>query len=302
MMNNQFEIENNTVTNNKKAEGTCPGCGRHCPLSAPHCGKGEAYARMQQEGGELSQERAYSHDRDDRDGRHEHGRRGEDGSFEGRRERGGEEHGRDRDREFSYDRNDRDGRREHGRPEGEETFEGRRGREDRPHRHWYERPERGEERRGPHAGRKHGPSDWESRPGEEALPPLDDHADDLSIRLRLACDRILRSGGKKRGQERILEILKDSDGISQRDLLYHLHIQPGSLSEILNKLETAGEIERVPDERDRRRQLVMLTEKGRTRAEGLSGEEQQDPYAALTKEEKKTLSDLLDKLIDSTEE
>ena len=46
----------------------------------------------------------------------------------------------------------------------------------------------------------------------------------------------------------------------------------------------------------------MLTEKGRTRAEGLSGEEQQDPYAALTEEEKKTLSDLLDKLIDSTEE
>ncbi|MGN1023863.1 MAG: hypothetical protein ACI4OJ_10210, partial [Lachnospiraceae bacterium] len=76
MMRNQIEIENNNAAVNNKMEGSCPGCGRHCPLSAPHCGKGEAYARMQLEENEggLPQEREFPEDRDDFGGHRGHGR------------------------------------------------------------------------------------------------------------------------------------------------------------------------------------------------------------------------------------
>lgn len=289
MMRNQIEIENNTAANSNKAEGTCPGCGRHCPLSAPHCGKGEAYARMQQKGeGELPQEREFPQEERARGGHHDRGGQREDGAPGKRWGRG--EHAEHREhRDFG----------EHGGHREEGSFAERGERGEHPHRHWYERQERGGAKRGPHAG---GEQRDAHHGEEEDLSPLGDHEDGLSIRLRLACDRILRSGGRKRGQERILEILKTRDAISQRDLLYLLHIQPGSLSEILNKLEAAEEIERVPDEQDRRRQLVRLTEAGKKRAERLSEDQPQDPYAVLTEEEKKTLSDLLDKLIDATEE
>ena len=75
----------------------CPGCGRHCDLSAPSCPRGEAFARG--ESPENSGFKRGEHDRGEHShGEHEHG--------EGRREYGGREH---RQGEFRGRERGRDG-------------------------------------------------------------------------------------------------------------------------------------------------------------------------------------------------
>ena len=66
----------------------------------------------------------------------------------------------------------------------------------------------------------------------------------------------------KGSQKRILMILKENPGITQRELTRHLGIQPGSASEVLGKLESAGLIRRTPSEIDRRTTDITLTEAG----------------------------------------
>jgi DNA-binding MarR family transcriptional regulator len=127
---------------------------------------------------------------------------------------------------------------------------------------------------------------------------MEGHGEDaLATKLRLVSDRLMRSGGRKRGQERILDVLSKEGDIPQRDLGHLLHIQPGSLSEILAKLENKGFITREQDSADRRIIMVRITEEGKNQT-GIEGEDKKmDFFSSLTEEEKKTLADLLDKLI-----
>ncbi|NLC23960.1 MAG: MarR family transcriptional regulator [Oxalobacter sp.] len=72
--------------------------------------------------------------------------------------------------------------------------------------------------------------------------------------------------GGHRGQGRIIALLQERDGIGQRELAELLHIRPPSLSELLDKLESNGMIERRQSESDRRMSHVFLTKTGRESA------------------------------------
>ena len=102
-----------------------------------------------------------------------------------------------------------------------------------------------------------------------------------------------------RGQGRILAALKLKDGIATRELAYVLGIRVPSLNEALSKLENAGHIVREPDPRDRRVQLITLTDSGRALTGQLGeGEPESDNiFEVLTEQERTNLSDYLDKLI-----
>ena len=102
-----------------------------------------------------------------------------------------------------------------------------------------------------------------------------------------------------RGQGRILAALKLKDGIATRELAYVLGIRVPSLNEALSKLENAGHIVREPDPRDRRVQLITLTDSGRALTGQLGeGEPEGDNiFEVLTEQERANLSDYLDKLI-----
>ena len=102
-----------------------------------------------------------------------------------------------------------------------------------------------------------------------------------------------------RGQGRILAALKLKDGIATRELAYVLGIRVPSLNEALSKLENAGYIVREPDPRDRRVQLITLTDSGRALTGQLGeGEPESDNiFEVLTEQERTNLSDYLDKLI-----
>lgn len=109
--------------------------------------------------------------------------------------------------------------------------------------------------------------------------------------------RMLYEG--KASQSRILIILQEQQIMTQRDLTEYLGIQPGSVSEILTKLERAGLISRRPSERDHRTMEVSLTDEGERQAQEAilrRRERHKQMFACLTEEEQKTLFLLLAKL------
>lgn len=111
-------------------------------------------------------------------------------------------------------------------------------------------------------------------------------------------------GGAHRGQGRIMSLLRTNDGISQRALAELLHIRPPSLSEVLDKLETTGLIERRQHESDKRVSNVFMTAKGRETAvevETARRNQANEMFAGLSEEEQANLSTLLGKLISTLE-
>ena len=107
--------------------------------------------------------------------------------------------------------------------------------------------------------------------------------------------RMLYEG--KASQKRILIILNESETITQRDLTERLGIQPGSASEILSKLESAGWIRRTQNETDRRTTDICLTDSGRELAtEALAQRRKRhgEMFSCLSGEEKQELLSLLE--------
>ena len=103
----------------------------------------------------------------------------------------------------------------------------------------------------------------------------------------------------KGSQKRVLMILLEIGDMTQRELTERLGIQPGSASEVIGKLETAGLLVRTPSKTDRRTTNIVLTEAGKAAAEdaALQREDRhQQMFSCLSGEEQDTLLGLLEKL------
>lgn len=120
-----------------------------------------------------------------------------------------------------------------------------------------------------------------------------------------ACGRYLHYNmGEKAGQARILSALLESGTVTQRELQDILEVRSGSLSEILNKVEADGFIKRSQSESDKRQLEVKLTEAGMEAAAKLTeerGHKSDELFSCLSDEEKQTLEELLNKLLNSWE-
>ena len=77
----------------------------------------------------------------------------------------------------------------------------------------------------------------------------------------------LRQLGLSPGQPKVLRELAVSGGSSQRDLAECCGVDPSAISRMLDSLERNGFLHRRPAPKDRRSDLVELTEKGRTALE-----------------------------------
>ena len=100
-------------------------------------------------------------------------------------------------------------------------------------------------------------------------------------------------------QKRILILLRETAGMTQKELTARLGVQPGSASEVLNKLEQAGLILRTPSETDRRTTDIRLTPEGEVLAKVAAAqrmERHEQMFAMLSGEEKETLIVLLEKI------
>lgn len=104
----------------------------------------------------------------------------------------------------------------------------------------------------------------------------------------------------KGSQKRILIILEDIGGcVTQQELTERLGIRPGSVSEVIAKLEGMGYISRTPNETDRRTVDIVLTESGKIAAEKASAQRRQrheEMFSCLTEDEKNEMLMLLEKV------
>ena len=86
------------------------------------------------------------------------------------------------------------------------------------------------------------------------------------------------------------------------ELLEQMHIQPGSLSEVVSKVEHCGLIERRRAERDRRIWELQLTEKGRDRAIEFEQKREETAvklFSVLTPEQKNDFGEILSILLEN---
>lgn len=79
-----------------------------------------------------------------------------------------------------------------------------------------------------------------------------------------------------RGQNRVLHIIADNNGLNQKELAELLDIRSASMSELLNKLERSNLITREKDETDKRVTHVFLSDDGR---ELVNSSQNQDNFA-----------------------
>lgn len=122
---------------------------------------------------------------------------------------------------------------------------------------------------------------------------------ELIIRLRELGHMIRFQNEGKAGQKRTLIILNEAQCITQHELTERLGIQPGSVSELLAKLESSGLIMRTQNNQDRRTADIQLTDTGRELAREAArerAERQEAMFRCLTEKEKQELLGLLEKV------
>lgn len=103
----------------------------------------------------------------------------------------------------------------------------------------------------------------------------------------------------KGSQKRVLILLWETKGMTQKELTNRMGVQPGSASEVIGKLEDAGLIVRTPSETDRRTADIRLTQAGEAMAQEAYSrrkERHDQMFAVLTEQEKETLISLLERI------
>ena len=86
-------------------------------------------------------------------------------------------------------------------------------------------------------------------------------ANQMLIQKRLL-ERV-KASGLTLGQPKVLDYLKDHDGVSQKEIAAGCFIEAGSLTSILNRMEEKGLIERRMLNGNRRTFHIFMTESGK---------------------------------------
>jgi MarR family transcriptional regulator, organic hydroperoxide resistance regulator len=85
----------------------------------------------------------------------------------------------------------------------------------------------------------------------------------IEHRLRQEMERTLGLNGLNLDQWRALDLLADGDGHSMTEIAGYVMVPAPTLTKIVDRLVESALVYRRPDERDRRRILVFLSERGR---------------------------------------
>jgi MarR family transcriptional regulator, organic hydroperoxide resistance regulator len=88
----------------------------------------------------------------------------------------------------------------------------------------------------------------------------------LEARMQAAIGERLRMVGVSIPQTDVLTTLSEQEGVSQQELAKRLYVTKGNISGLIDRLETAGFVERRPSESDRRQHAITLTDAGRAMA------------------------------------
>lgn len=122
-------------------------------------------------------------------------------------------------------------------------------------------------------------------------------ANHMSLHKRLFAS--VKDTGLTHGQPKILDYLKDHNGAVQKEIASSCHIEPASLTSILNGMERKGLIIRKIQDDNRRAFSIFLTEKGKELMERVDFEFQKIDDKCLSgfsEEEKITLNEYLERI------
>jgi MarR family transcriptional regulator, organic hydroperoxide resistance regulator len=89
----------------------------------------------------------------------------------------------------------------------------------------------------------------------------------LEARMQVAITERLKEIALSVPQCDVLTTLTEQEGVSQQDLAKRLYVTKGNISGLLDRLETAGLVQRRSTETDRRQYEIYLTPAGRVAAE-----------------------------------
>ena len=107
------------------------------------------------------------------------------------------------------------------------------------------------------------------------------------------------------GQPKVLDYLQQNNGAMQKDIAQGCHIEPASLSTILNGMEKNGLITRNMDKQNRRKINIFMTEKGKKVCERIKQEFTEIESKALfyfSEKEIKQLTEYMIKIYHNLEE
>ena len=107
---------------------------------------------------------------------------------------------------------------------------------------------------------------------------------------------MLEEVGLYGGQQFILHVLWENEGLTHSELAERLHVQPATITNALKRMERSGFVERRHDSEDQRVSRAYLTEAGRSArgtVEKMWQEMEEQTFAALHEEERAQLHRLL---------
>lgn len=113
----------------------------------------------------------------------------------------------------------------------------------------------------------------------------------------------LKGLGLTIGQPKILDYLQTHDGAEQKDIARGCHVEPGTLTTLLNRMEAGGLVERRMLNGNRRSLYVFMTEKGREQAEAVAEafrELEEKAFHGLSGEERREFLDIFTRIYQNT--
>jgi DNA-binding MarR family transcriptional regulator len=136
--------------------------------------------------------------------------------------------------------------------------------------------------------------------------PLSDTIDHLLAQVcRLHHARVhvlLEDIGVYRGQPPVLFKLWEQEGRTHSELAKHIHVQPATMTKMIQRMERAGFVERRSDPDDERVSRVYLTDAGRaiqTEMQQIFQGLEQEVLAGFSADERALLRQLLSKIRDN---
>lgn len=114
---------------------------------------------------------------------------------------------------------------------------------------------------------------------------------------------VLEPLGLTHPQYLVMLALWENDELSVKDLARLLHLDPGTLSPLLKRLESAGLVSRRRSTRDERLLVVAVTEAGRTlRQRALAVPPTMLSRLGMSEDDLHTTNDVLHRIIDAAQE
>lgn len=113
----------------------------------------------------------------------------------------------------------------------------------------------------------------------------------------------LKGLGLTIGQPKILDHLQTHDGAEQKEIARGCHIEPGTLTTLLNRMEKSGLVERRMLNGNRRSLYVFMTDKGKKQAEAVAEafrELEEKAFYGLSCEERRVFLDIFTRIYDNT--